>query len=441
MNKNILRWAIFDMGGNVYQMIVMTLSILPAIYLTLDTELIAEKNYLHGNKILSGSIMFINITVALLSPFFGTYVDTTKNLKRKILKLTIANIIFMALVSLAIFFNTQFLLIVFFIIGEICFQMTRIIYVAMIPLIEEKMDKRGRIIAIGVMFSYIGSFIAIGLSIISKYIFGEFNLDYNEFSIGYIPYLILFGSFIYLITSLPMLRLNVVEPKGTELRFDDLNQVLNDNRAILNRFFKNTSFRYFMVIVFFMSFYSTILFVFLVQVVNVGFGFSNPTEIISIMIGVSIISAILSAQFIGKLVDRFGISFSMGIVIQLFSITYLAGYFVKDQNMILIYLIGIPFGPALAGTIITQRKFILKISDPENVGNNIGMLTSLIRLYTAISPFIWTFLLYLLVKYQYSYSIAIQKAMLIVAMTGIIPSIITILLYKELNIDVDTIKL
>ncbi|RMG21442.1 MAG: MFS transporter [Methanobacteriota archaeon] len=411
--KNIMKWALYDLGNTIYSMVVVSLTIGPLLYIKYyDQGLSGEEAVSKGNNTLAIALMVGNLVMAFLSPYLGAVADQRKERKRLLMKLTWLCVTFMALLGISYWVDDILLLVIIFLIANIFYQTGLIVYDSMLPFVADKEDI-GKVAGFGIAIGYFGSIIGVGLG----YVLIAFGLpDYvvrpakevggvlqpDEFNIGYIPFIYPLAALVFLLFALPMYTLKEKELDG---RHEDLESTISETTQKIidtgKEIMKYRSMKWFIFgWLIYVDAANTVIF-FMGQIVTVGLEFGEG-QFALIVLAIGIISAVILTYPVGSFADKHGPRKTLMLTTFLWIVSILLAFMTNINSDTakelgfgptpdwLLYVFPILVGPALGGTWVVQRQFLTELAPPDKVGNYFGFANIFGRISAAFGPIVFT---------------------------------------------------
>ena len=158
MNKNSkvrFSWALYDWANSAWGTVITTF-----IFATYFTEVIAPNTEI-GSVYWGNAIAISGLIIAIISPFVGSFIDQTKNLKKTLIFFTmIYAFAASALWFENIFYNKILVILIFVIIGQITSELAFTVYNSKLKIIANE-SEYGKLSGLAWGFGYFG-----GLSIL-----------------------------------------------------------------------------------------------------------------------------------------------------------------------------------------------------------------------------------------------------------------------------------
>ena len=153
INKSLkvkFSWALYDWANSAWGTVITTF-----VFASYFTEVIAPNTEI-GSVYWGNAIAISGLLIALISPFFGSIVDQTQNLKKWLLTLTL----FYSLASLALWFGESsssniFLILTIVVFGQVTSELAFTVYNAKLKTISNK-SEYGKISGMAWGLGYLG---------------------------------------------------------------------------------------------------------------------------------------------------------------------------------------------------------------------------------------------------------------------------------------------
>ena len=405
--RNIAYWVSYDLGNTIYSMVVVSLTIQGLIYYFMYTGGSGVNAVNNGNLFFAVTLFLGNVLMAMFSPFLGAYADNQTSRKRLLFLLSSVCMLFMAMLSISAFLPTGelysvIIILTIFLIANVGYQCALVVYDSMLPFIADK-EHVAKTSGLGVAIGYFGSFIAIGVSFILDARYGKFIMQAETettsatFQLGYAPYIYPLAAILFLLFALPLFmwlkeKNRVLPEKSLDtLKAEVIKQVKSTGSEIKN---KNKDMFWFLVgWLIFVDAANTII-AYMAVLIQIGLEFGDQGPVFTVL-GIGIMTAVLGTYPIGMYVTKKGPRSGLKLVFSLWLVAIIIGFFtnfsIGNQRTPseLVYLVGIFTGPALGGTWVVQRQYVVELAPPERVGNYFGFSNIFGRISAAIGPLVW----------------------------------------------------
>ncbi len=450
--QNIIKWSMYDLGNTIYSMVVVSLTIGPLLYIKYyEQGLPGDVAVSRGNFALSMTLLVGNLLMAFFSPFVGAVADKVRERKRLLMKFTWLCVTFMALLGVSYWIDDVFVLIVFFLLANLTYQIGLVIYDSILPFIADE-DDLGRVSAFGISIGYFGSFIGIGLGFI---LIAAGLPDYvvqtadpargilDMFEIGYIPFIYPIAAVIFLLFAIPMYTVREKKLKNHKVDIENIvKETIQEVVSTAKDVAKYRSMKWFILgwLIYVDAANTTISF--MSQIVTVGLEFSE-SRFVLIVLGLGILYAVLFTYPVGVVTDRYGPRKALILVTMLWFISIVLAFFTnitprsgeelgiafKTPDWLL-YVFPLFVGPALGGTWVVQRQYLTELAPPEKIGNYFGFANIFGRISAAFGPIIFTTTIDLLWQGGNLFSINVATRLGLLILGGLLLIGFLILVFK-----------
>lgn len=406
--KNVSFWILYDLGNTIYSMVVVSLTIQGLMYYLFYEGGNGTDAVNAGNLAFALTLFVGNILMAIISPFLGAYADNKDSRKRLLFLFSSICMLFMALLSVIMILPkgdimSVILISLIFMIANIGYQCALVIYDSMLPFITDK-ENVAKVSGIGIAIGYFGSVIALIFSLILASNFGDFIMksgingsSNGTFELGYAPYIYPLAALMFFLFSLPLFlwlkeRNRKLPTKSFDtLREEVVNQVKSTGSEIKS---KNRNMFWFLVgWLIFVDAANTII-AYMAVIIQLGLEFGSQGPVLTVL-GIGIATAVLGTYPIGLYVQKNGPKSGLLLVFTFWMIAIIFAFFTNFEingtktPKELIYIVGIFTGPALGGTWVVQRQFVIELAPPDRVGNYFGFSNIFGRVSAALGPIIW----------------------------------------------------
>ncbi|MFV2014112.1 MAG: MFS transporter, partial [Candidatus Heimdallarchaeota archaeon] len=303
--------------------------------------------------------------------------------------------------------NSVLTIMFLFLIANLGYQMALIIYDSMLPFIAEK-HHIGKASGFGIAIGYFGSIIGILLSFLLIPIYGDFAIEPGNtlsevgvFTLGYIPYIYPLAAIMFLLFSLPLfLFVKEHEREIPKREFGIRKEVISQVKVTAGEIRKYKSMFWFLIgWLIFVDAANTVI-AFMTDIVQVGLEFGE-SKIALIVLFLGVIFAVLGTYPIGMYVDRKGPRKGLLLVTLLWTSAILVAFFTNLQigesrtPEFMVYLVGMLSGPAIGGTWVVQRQYVIELAPIQKIGNYFGFTNIFGRVSAAVGPLIWATSVYI----------------------------------------------
>ena len=362
----ITTWIVFDIGNNLFYTGIVGL--LFPLWIT---------RRMGGSDATLGNVIAIAMMVAFFaSPILGAVSDRF-NIKMPLL------ILFSLLATLGLFFlgfGGYYQALVLFVVSLSSVHIANIFYNGLLADISEEANV-GRIGGIGIGIGYLGSIIAIALSLSLTTVLGYttlFQLTAVIISILYFPLFIWGHGLSSALTNISVFGILTDVLKTMWASFFESIRVLNWRRFLFARFW------YLWAI----NGASSFAVLYGVETIQL-----SDYQIHLILI-TGITFAIPSGIFWGWLVDRMDSLFVLKTSVFVFFCVLLIGALIPvfELPKVTWWLVGLTTGIAMAGIYVSERPLLLRLAPKEKVGEYFGVYNMAGRLAAILAPFGWGFI-------------------------------------------------
>ena len=396
--RNVFLWSSYDAADTMFSQAIISIAFQPFVLLLAFEQGIT--NYWSAFALMSVFMAVSNLLVAVFGPFIGALADTLG--KRKPAVLISASIMSLATFGFMFWRNVWWACIMF-VVANFGYQVGRMFYDSMIPFIS-KTDQRGITSGISGSLSFLGTFGAIGLSMLAYEIWGKFSepsLVFTDSVTTPPEYTSIFYLFGIAIAAIILFAIPFLFSKEKE------NPNLNgfrQNLKLANKSFRDTLreifvHRYKNAILFILAWFfvtdaanTTILYMQLVIVDGAG---ANPGQALYV-IGIGGVLAMVGAICVGLLLDRWGPkkNFIINIFAWFFAVIICILACVKiDGDHILpwqiMYAVAFFIGIGFGGLWLIGRQFVFEIAPPDKVTQYQGFKQIAGRVSAIVSPLIF----------------------------------------------------
>ena len=405
--KNVLLFSFYDIANTVYSQVIQSTIILRYIQIIGQKEqgMTYDQAYIVFTTIQALS----QILVIALIPLIGAMIDRSGRTKPFVITIT-----GITLISTSLFWIKKNIAVVmtFFILANLAYWAALSAYDAMIPALSAEEDI-GKTSGIAMGLGWISIIPALGITILSAYLWGEPNADPNAFVLingnkkllgidyGYYsePWIYILTVLLFIAFMIPFFFSKEKTRKGRMPKFKEL---MSDSFGQLYRTFRDVRkhkemFKFIIGYFFIVDVANTANLV-LLNVLRDAVGFGE-SEALILEIPV-VVLAIFIIPFIGWLGDKIGPKATIWSVAGLYLVGFICGIFAiwfGQKNIqvgfnvlfILCLFMMIGVGVGLGSTWVVQRVMILKLAPPDKVGEYVGFSYIAGRMNAAAAIFIW----------------------------------------------------
>ncbi|NPD88114.1 MAG: MFS transporter [Asgard group archaeon] len=396
--RNVFLWSSYDAADTLFSQAIISIAFQPFILLLALENGITD--YWTAFALMSVFMAVSNLLVALLGPFIGALSDTIG--KRKPAVLISASVMCIATFGFMFWKNVWWACIMF-VIANFGYQVGRMFYDSMIPFIS-KTEERGKTSGISGALSFLGTFAAIGLSMLAYEIWDKYSEPGMVFADPvtnppeYRSIYYLFGIAVaaIILFAIPFLFSKEKENPNLNGFRQNLSIAKKSFRETLREIFVH---RYKNAILFILAWFfvtdaanTTILYMQLVMVDGAG---ANPSQALYV-IGIGGILAMIGAIGVGLLLDRWGpkknfiinvFAWFFAVIICILACIKIDGVHILPWQIMyaVAFFIGLGFG----GLWLIGRQFIFEIAPPDKVTQYQGFKQIAGRVSAIVSPLIF----------------------------------------------------
>jgi UMF1 family MFS transporter len=359
--RSVASWAIYDLANTIFALGVGSLYF--AQWLT-DNDA--------PDLALAVAINAAMIVVIVLGPWIGARSDHMGRRRPYLLPATLLAVVptfFLASVGVAPS-------LVIYAVALIGFNLGSIVYDAMLPDVSTP-HNRGRVSGIGVAVGYIGSFVAVGVGLLFLDSLGHSGV----FKIIAVLFLLFAMPAFLFVEERPKRRQEGPPPSlGSSARrlvaaWRATRDYQGVTRFLVGRFFYTDA-------------VNTLIAGFLTIFVIEELGFTDQQ--VQLLLGTSIVGAMLGAALGGRLVDTFGPRRLLHAAIETWIVAIGLGILAAEADIAwLAWILGAIGGVALGATWTADRVYMARISPPERLGEFYGLYATVGRFATILGPLMW----------------------------------------------------
>jgi UMF1 family MFS transporter len=327
-----------------------------------------------------GIIMAVSMGIIfVLSPMLGAMTDRAPRRMPFLVGSTLICVLLTMLFGRLNFYITA----VLFIIANAAYQAGLQFYDALLAEVSTE-DNRGKIGGIGVGVGYLGSYIAVGMSLM----FGMENK----------PFLFLVFALAFLAFSLPCIFF--VKERGNPRPRPINLSAMRDSLVETIRTLRSGSdypglLRFLIGRVFYTDAINTVINMMVLYTVNVavraGFEKNQAEQRANVILMFAITFAIAGGFFWGWLTDRFGPKRTLNYVLRMWMAIFILASLVGMVGLPLwtMYVVAASAGFALGGVWAADRPFMLRLTPPGRIGEFYGLYGMVGRFSAITGPIIW----------------------------------------------------
>ncbi|MBD3254309.1 MAG: MFS transporter [Candidatus Lokiarchaeota archaeon] len=427
---NVFFWAMYDLANTIYSMVIVSLIIYRYVLVIGQLE--------HGMTY--GEIAFIyglvqglmQVGLAIIVPFIGAFSDTVGKRKPFVISLAGITLLFASLLG---FFHNITVVLIFYVLSNIGYQLSLTFYDAMLPFIASKEDI-GKVSGFGVAWGYFGTIIALIVLLPLMLLWGDVISDPSQGTVtyGYTNYWITFilPMGLFLVLGIPFVFVREKQKKG---KMPPLGKVLKSAFQQLRSTFKDIK-RHRSMFIYLLAYFlianiANVIVLYMMPLITDGLIVGTngkASDIFGILfIIIATFSAVLFTYFVGKFGEKYGpkncfyligvlwsSSLFIGIVL-IFSLPYIN--IGLNFPFILCLLMGFIAGPALGGTWTANRIMITQLAPKEKFGEFFGFSNLSGKVSSSIGPIIFGVIIYVAtgvgVSLKHSYGFALIAVALV----------------------------
>jgi UMF1 family MFS transporter len=317
--------------------------------------------------------------IFVLSPMLGAMTDRAPRRMPFLVGSTLICVLLTMLFGRLNFYITA----VLFIIANAAYQAGLQFYDALLAEVSTE-DNRGKIGGIGVGVGYLGSYIAVGMSLM----FGMENK----------PFLFLVFALAFLAFSLPCIFF--VKERGNPRPRPINLSAMRDSLVETIRTLRSGSdypglLRFLIGRVFYTDAINTVINMMVLYTVNVavraGFEKNQAEQRANVILMFAITFAIAGGFFWGWLTDRFGPKRTLNYVLRMWMAIFILASLVGMVGLPLwtMYVVAASAGFALGGVWAADRPFMLRLTPPGRIGEFYGLYGMVGRFSAITGPIVW----------------------------------------------------
>lgn len=419
--KNILMWSSYDAADTLFSQSILSIAFQPFVLL-LAYEY-GMTSYWNAFILMSAFMVVSNLLVAVLGPLIGAFSDTIG--KRKVPLLFVASLMCLSTLGFMVWRNVWWALIMF-VIANFSYQAGRMLYDSMIPFIA-KTDERGLTSGISGSLSFIGTFTAVALGMISWKIWGEYSEPSDVFegttAVNYGGLVPLFGITVAVIVlfALPFLFSNEKENPNQNGFHQNLRDSLKTFKQTLTEIVRYKNALLFILGWLFVTDASNTAVLYMQLVIVDGAG-ATPNQALMV-IALGGLLAMIAAIIVGILLDKLGpkknfvvniFAWIIAVSITIFVCAEIDGKHLLPWYFMFLaaFFIGIGFG----GIWLIGRQFVYEIAPPNKVAQYSGFKSIAGRISAILSPLTFLLIFYAVrntgISVANSYAIALTPLIL-----------------------------
>ena len=431
--KNVFFWAMYDLANTIYSMVIVSLIIFRYVMVIAQVE--------HGITYGQASFIFglvqggMQAGLAITVPILGAFSDQSGKRKPFVITLGGLCVLFASLIG---FFHSLMIVLLFYILANVSYQLSLIFYDAMIPFIASKEDI-GKVSGFGIAWGYFGTIISLVVLLPLMFMWGDVVSDPNQgdLSYGYTGYWITFvlPMFLFLVLMIPFIFVREKQKKGEK---PPIGKVIGDSFRQLKSTLKDIKEHRPMFIYIFAYFLignvAQTLVIFMMPLITdgliIGSG-GNASDIFGVLfILIATVSAVLFTFSVGKFGEKHGPKNCFYLVCFLWAISLIIGIYLifalpyidigLNYPFMLSIIMGIIAGPALGGTWAANRIMVTRLAPKEKFGEYFGFTSISGKASASLGPIIFgTILLSADVIGKYAWGLGLL-ALAVIMVIGVI---------------------
>lgn len=372
--RAVVGWVLYDVANTIFSMGVVSMFF--------PRWVRSEMGIGKADAVVGFTTAISMGIIFLLSPIIGSMTDRAR---RRLPFLTVSTLCCVAATPLMGRVGALGT-IVAFAVANVFYQAGQQFYDALLPSVSSA-ENRGRISGLGVGIGYVGSFFAIGLSLVGP------RLNWP------IPTLILCISLLFAVFSLPCF-LWVEEAEnaspGRIWSWVEIRAALARTLQTLRTANEHQGLRRFLLgRLFYVDPVNTVIAMMTLYAINVaqsgGMESARATDVASFVMLGALVFAILGGIIAGRLVDRLGARKVLWGVLWLWGLTFVlaAALGLAHLPWQLLLVVSALAGVALGGTWSADRPLMLELTPPARLGEFYGLYGMVGRFAAVIGPLIW----------------------------------------------------
>jgi UMF1 family MFS transporter len=378
--RAVASWVLYDLANTIFSMGVISL-IFPLWVQDAVGETRADPVY--------GIISAISMALIFVaSPVLGAMTDRAPRRMPFLVVSTIICVVFTALLARGGFYLSA----LFFVVANIAYQAGLQFYDALLPEVSTEAN-RGKIGGIGVGVGYLGSYIAVGISI--------------AFGVQNKPFLFLIIAITFLLFALPCF-LFVRErgnPQPQPITFTAVRQSIRETIMTLRSGQRYPGLLRFLVgRVFYTDAINTVIAIMSLYTVNVaistGLSRDEGQQQAQFILLSAITFAVAGGFFWGWLADKIGPKRTLNLVlmawIAIFVTAALIG--IVGLPLLVLYVVAACAGFSLGGVWAADRPYMLRLTPPTRIGEFYGLYGMVGRFSAITGPILWAIVTFLTIQ-------------------------------------------
>ncbi len=356
-------WIIYDLANTIFALGVASLYFPEWI-----TQQGLPDSYLAVTTALGG------VVVVMAAPWIGARSDHTG---RRVPALAVTTVVAVAATSL-LTRGPIWLTFAFFGLAVVALNIGSVVYDALLPTVSTP-ETRGRVSGTGVGVGYLGSFVGLGIGIVTFDVLGwDHAATFTTLALAFA---------VFSIPTFLFVRDKPHEPSGA--RPPGIAAIVP---AVVRSWQKARAFpdvvRFLIGRFFYTDAINTLIGGFLVIFAIEELGLDREGS--ELLIGLAIVGAMIGGLGGGRLVERSGARRTLRVVLVAWVVTILGAVTLAlTDTPELIAPLGILGGLALGATWASDRVLMMRVSPPEYLGEFYGLYATVGRFATILGPLVW----------------------------------------------------
>jgi len=366
----VIGWVLYDVANTLFSMGVVTIS----FPLLVRSIFGAEKA-----DVVVGTITAISMAIIFVcSPLLGAMTDRAPQRMPFLIGATLLCVLATAVLATMGFTLAA----VCFVIANIAFQAGVQFYDALLPAVSTP-QTRGRISGLGVGCGYLGSFLAIGLSVV---------LGQNP------TWLFLAVAAGFLLLALPCF-IFVREPRNTAARPFNPYMVIESTKQTIHTLRDTQAYpgllRFLVARMFYTDAINTIILIMLLFATNVGEAHGMARDRAEAngkyVMAAALVFAIAGGLGAGRLADTLNPKRTLlgVLILWLVILAFAVAIGLFTLPFWTLYILGALTGAALGGTWASDRAMMLRLTPPARIGEFYGLYGMVGRFAAIVGPAVW----------------------------------------------------
>lgn len=369
--RAVTGWVLYDLANTIFSMGVTSL-VFP---LWIRGEVGAGRA-----DSVYGMITAISMgMIFVLSPMLGAMTDRAR---RRMPFLTVSTLL-CVLLTMLLARTGFYLTAILFVVANAAYQAGLQFYDAMLPEVSTEKN-RGRIGGIGVGIGYLGSYLAVGMSLFfgmedKAFLFLLFGLSFLAFSLPCLFFVKERGN-----------------PRPRPINFSTMRESMSDTVRTLRSGREYPGLLRFLIgRIFYTDAINTVINIMVLYTVNVAMHSGLPEKTAetraNLILMFAITFAIAGGFGWGWLTDRIGPKRTLNYVLRFWMAIFVGAALVGLMGLPLwtMYVVGASAGFALGGVWAADRPYMLRLTPPSRIGEFYGLYGMVGRFSAITGPIIW----------------------------------------------------